>query len=97
MRPACSAETLRSNRQTAIAVNMFIYVFQENGLVPIVEPEILMDGSHDINTCAAVTERVIAACYQVDPTPSITNHTEAEAQTASSLRRHDRARPPRLL
>jgi fructose-bisphosphate aldolase class 1 len=33
--------------------------------VPIVEPEILMDGSHDINTCAAVTERVIAACYKV--------------------------------
>ena len=38
---------------------------QENGLVPIVEPEILMDGAHDINTCAAVTERVVAACYKV--------------------------------
>ena len=44
--------------------------FQENGLVPIVEPEILMDGGHDINTCAAVTERVIAACYKVSTTRS---------------------------
>lgn len=28
------------------------------------EPEVLSDGSHDINTCAAVTERVLAACYK---------------------------------
>lgn len=42
---------------------------QDNGLVPIVEPEILMDGSHDINTCAAATERVIAACYKVQVRP----------------------------
>jgi fructose-bisphosphate aldolase class I len=30
--------------------------------VPIVEPEIMADGDHDINVCAAVTERVQAAC-----------------------------------
>ncbi|AES81975.1 fructose-bisphosphate aldolase [Medicago truncatula] len=36
-------------------------ICQENGLVPIVEPEILVDGSHDINKCAEVTERVLAA------------------------------------
>jgi fructose-bisphosphate aldolase class I len=29
-----------------------------------VEPEILVDGSHDINKCAEVTERVLAACYK---------------------------------
>lgn len=28
------------------------------------EPEILTDGSHDIGVCAAVTERVLAACYK---------------------------------
>jgi fructose-bisphosphate aldolase class I len=33
-------------------------------LVPIVEPEILVDGSHDIAKCADVTERVLAACYK---------------------------------
>lgn len=29
------------------------------------EPEILSDGSHGIEVCAAVTERVLAACYKV--------------------------------
>ena len=38
---------------------------QENGLVPIVEPEILTDGSHSIEVCAAATERVLAAVYKV--------------------------------
>jgi len=33
-------------------------ICQENGLVPIVEPEVLMDGDHDIETAAKVTERV---------------------------------------
>lgn len=32
--------------------------------VPIVEPEILSDGSHGIEVCAAITERVVAACYK---------------------------------
>jgi hypothetical protein len=32
--------------------------------VPIVEPEILSDGSHSIEVCAATTEKVIAACYK---------------------------------
>lgn len=33
-------------------------------MVPIVEPEILVDGSHTISKCAEVTERVLAACYK---------------------------------
>jgi len=33
-------------------------ICQENGLVPIVEPEILMDGTHPIEVSAEVTERV---------------------------------------
>ncbi|KAK3130798.1 hypothetical protein QOZ80_6BG0498190 [Eleusine coracana subsp. coracana] len=42
----------------------YALICQENGLVPIVEPEILTDGSHDINACAAATERVLAALYK---------------------------------
>ena len=42
----------------------YAIICQENGLVPIVEPEILVDGSHDIDRCADVTERVLAACYK---------------------------------
>ncbi len=36
---------------------------QEAGLVPIVEPEVLMDGSHDLPTCARVTEQVLHEVY----------------------------------
>ena len=52
----------------AIAENAFLLaryasVCQANGLVPIVEPEILMDGSHSLAVCQEVTEKVLAACY----------------------------------
>ena len=33
--------------------------------MPIVEPEILTDGEHSIETCQAVTEAVLAAVYKV--------------------------------
>nr|AZL94187.1 iron ABC transporter substrate-binding protein [Cardiosporidium cionae] len=39
-------------------------VCQENGLVPIVEPEILSDGTHSIEVCAEVMERVLVAQYK---------------------------------
>merc|ERR1711970_1132835 len=35
-----------------------------NGLVPIVEPEVLMDGSHDLLRAQKVTETVLAATYK---------------------------------
>lgn len=47
---------------------------QECGLVPIVEPEILMDGTHSIEKCAEVTESVSRTVFEilldqrVDPT-----------------------------
>jgi len=34
-----------------------VYLYQ-NGLVPIVEPEILPDGDHDLETSQRVTEQV---------------------------------------
>merc|ERR1711988_242565 len=37
---------------------------QKNGLVPIVEPEIVPNGSHDIYVCAAVTEKVLVAQFE---------------------------------
>ena len=38
-------------------------ICQNNGLVPIVEPEILIDGTHDIVTTARVQERVLTTVY----------------------------------
>ena len=32
-------------------------------MVPIVEPEVLMDGEHDINKCYEVTSIVLKECY----------------------------------
>lgn len=53
-----------SIHENAYGLARYAAICQENGLVPIVEPEILVDGSHDINICADVTERVLAACYK---------------------------------
>jgi fructose-bisphosphate aldolase class I len=37
---------------------------QENGIVPIVEPEVLMDGDHSIKKCQKVTEKVLKALFK---------------------------------
>ncbi len=37
---------------------------QEAGLVPIVEPEVLMDGDHDQATCAIVSEAVLHSVFE---------------------------------
>ena len=43
---------------------MPLSVCQQEGLVPIVEPEVLMDGTHDIERHAEVTEAVQHAVFQ---------------------------------
>ncbi|OVA05112.1 Fructose-bisphosphate aldolase [Macleaya cordata] len=53
-----------SIQQNAQGLARYAIICQENGLVPIVEPEILTDGNHDIKKCAAVTETVLAAVYK---------------------------------
>ena len=53
-----------SIEQNAQGLARYAIICQENGLVPIVEPEILVDGPHDIDRCAYVTEVVLAACYK---------------------------------
>jgi len=39
------------------ALARYAMLSQESGLVPIVEPEVLMDGKHSIDVCFAATER----------------------------------------
>jgi len=41
----------------AAALARYAALCVEQEIVPIVEPEVLMDGAHDIDTCDAVTER----------------------------------------
>ena len=47
----------------AHALARYAALAQEAGLVPIVEPEVLMDGSHDIARCAEVTVTTLRAVY----------------------------------
>ncbi|MDN3546976.1 class I fructose-bisphosphate aldolase [Mucilaginibacter aquaedulcis] len=49
----------------AHALARYAALCQEAGLVPIVEPEVLMDGSHTIERCFEVTERVLHIVFEV--------------------------------
>jgi fructose-bisphosphate aldolase class I len=48
--------TFTSITTNAHALARYAALCQEENIVPIVEPEVLMDGDHDIDTCARVTE-----------------------------------------
>src|SRR5690242_10911332 len=47
----------------AQALARYAALCQENDIVPIVEPEVLMDGAHSIDRCAEVTERVLQTVF----------------------------------
>jgi fructose-bisphosphate aldolase class I len=47
----------------AHALARYAALCQEAGLVPIVEPEVLMDGSHDLDTSFDVTEATLKALF----------------------------------
>jgi fructose-bisphosphate aldolase class I len=48
----------------AHALARYAALCQENNIVPIVEPEVLMDGDHDIDACERVTEWVLKEVFQ---------------------------------
>jgi fructose-bisphosphate aldolase, class I len=47
----------------AHAMARYAALCQEAGIVPIVEPEILMEGDHSIEACEAATARTLSALY----------------------------------
>ncbi len=51
--------------ENANVLARYAAICQQNGLVPIVEPEILMDGSHTLEHAASVAEKVLSAVYKV--------------------------------
>ncbi len=53
---------LKSN---AHALARYAALVQEAKMVPIVEPEVLMDGEHNINKCYEVTSVVLKECYRM--------------------------------
>jgi len=50
-------------RANAHALARYAALCQEAGLVPIVEPEVLMDGAHGIERCEAVTAQALEAVF----------------------------------
>ncbi len=55
-----SAYSIRANCH---ALARYAALCQETGLVPIVEPEVLMDGGHDIDRCENVTSRMLETLF----------------------------------
>jgi fructose-bisphosphate aldolase, class I len=48
----------------AHALARYAALCQDEGIVPIVEPEVLMDGDHDIDACYAVTEWTLKTVFE---------------------------------
>ena len=48
----------------AHALTRYAALCQENNLVPIVEPEVLMNGSHSIETCYEVSQRTLNVVFE---------------------------------
>ena len=55
-----SSQSIKSNSH---ALARYASLVQEANMVPIIEPEVLMDGSHDIEKCYQVTTDVLNECY----------------------------------
>ena len=56
-----SKQAIYSN---AHALARYACLVQESGMVPIVEPELLMDGEHNSEDCFKKTTEVIKTCYE---------------------------------
>jgi len=50
--------------ENANVLARYASICQQNGLVPIVEPEVLCDGDHDLARCQKVTEQTLAFVYK---------------------------------
>jgi len=55
-----SVQSIKSN---AHALARYAALVQEANMVPIIEPEVLMDGDHNIDACYKVTTDVLNECY----------------------------------
>jgi len=59
-----STPSYQAMMENANVLARYASICQQNGLVPIVEPEVLPDGDHDLETCQKVTEQVLAFQYK---------------------------------
>jgi fructose-bisphosphate aldolase class I len=52
-------------QENSWTLSRFARISQENGLVPIIEPEIVMDGNHTIEECSIVQEKILNSLYSM--------------------------------
>ncbi|HEY1821197.1 MAG TPA: class I fructose-bisphosphate aldolase [Trebonia sp.] len=62
-RIGCGTPSWRGLRANTHALTRYASLCHEAGLVPIVEPEVLMDGTHSAEQCAAVTAAVLLTLF----------------------------------
>merc|ERR1712178_289304 len=62
--PAQGLPSELSINDSAYVLARYASICQSEGLVPIVEPEIVPNGDHDIYYCAKVTEKVLVAQFK---------------------------------
>jgi fructose-bisphosphate aldolase class I len=55
--------SMHAIRANAHALARYAALCQEAGIVPIVEPEVMMDGAHGIERCEAVTSQVLQTVF----------------------------------
>ena len=58
-----SLPTIKSIKANAHALGRYSALVQESNMVPIVEPEVLMDGDHDIKVCFQVTKMILEETF----------------------------------
>ncbi len=63
LRIADGRPTSAATEDNAHALGRYAALAQEAGLVPVVEPEVLMDGPHTLERCAEVTTAVLRTVY----------------------------------
>merc|ERR1711988_149821 len=51
-------------QDSAYVLARYASICQSEGLCPIVEPEVVPNGAHDINYCQKMTEKVLAAHFK---------------------------------
>lgn len=59
--PKPSSLAIKTN---ANSLGMYAAICQYHAMVPIVEPEILIDGTHSLEDCAMITEKVLRAVFK---------------------------------
>ena len=51
-------------KSNAIDLAKYASIVQKSNMVPIVEPEVLMEGDHDINKCYDITASLLSECFK---------------------------------